>query len=244
MLIAELVSFQNLLRYEKDGRSLYSQWWSGEVWNRWSRGSVCFFVSSVLVVVVWVVGETAGYFAGERNGNYIFSLLSVVVIVALFWGIVVFLSTAGDEKKSTTWYNKFIQKSMLRLLGSSREQLSSGYNSEGRDEWRGRADYFSRELLRISGETNTAMSFQVEALSSSFAASSMELQNEIGNVESQIVGVKEEVMMMLSQMEIRNAHLIRETLMELTKGHAVVNPMQTRLNSSSSSSTSGSQFRR
>lgn len=244
MLIAELVSFQNLLRIEKDGRSLYSQWWSGEVWNRWSRGSVCFFVSSVLVVVVWVVGETAGYFAGERNGNYIFSLLSVVVIVALFWGIVVFLSTAGDEKKSTTWYNKFIQKSMLRLLGSSREQLSNGHNREGRDEWRGRADYFSRELLRISGETNTAMGFQVDALSSNFASSSKELRNEISNVESQIVGLKEEVMMVLSQMEIRNAHLIREMMMELTRGQSVVDPMQTRLSSSSSSSTNRSQFRR
>lgn len=242
MLIAELVSFQNLLRIEKDGHSLYSQWWSGEVWNRWSRGSVCFFVSSILVVFVWVVGETAGYFSGERIGNYIFSLLSVVVIVALFWGIVVFLSTAGDEKKSTTWYNKFIQKGMLRLLGSSREQLSRGHNSEGRDEWRGRADYFSRELLRISGETNTAMSFQVEALSSNIAASSMELRNDIDKMESQIVGVKEEVMMMLKQMEIRNADLIRETLMEFTRYQSVVDPMQSRL--SSSSSTSRSQFRR
>ena len=203
---------------------------------------MCFFVSSILVVFVWVVGETAGYFSGERIGNYIFSLLSVVVIVALFWGIVVFLSTAGDEKKSTTWYNKFIQKGMLRLLGSSREQLSRGHNSEGRDEWRGRADYFSRELLRISGETNTAMSFQVEALSSNIAASSMELRNDIDKMESQIVGVKEEVMMMLKQMEIRNADLIRETLMEFTRYQSVVDPMQSRL--SSSSSTSRSQFRR
>ena len=124
----------------------------------------------------------------------------------------------------------------------SREQLSRGHNSEGRDEWRGRADYFSRELLRISGETNTAMSFQVEALSSNIAASSMELRNDIDKMESQIVGVKEEVMMMLKQMEIRNADLIRETLMEFTRYQSVVDPMQSRL--SSSSSTSRSQFRR
>ena len=78
------------------------------------------------------------------------------------------------------------------------------------------------------------MSFQVEALSSNIAASSMELRNDIDKMESQIVGVKEEVMMMLKQMEIRNADLIRETLMEFTRYQSVVDPMQSRLSSSSS----------
>jgi hypothetical protein len=243
MLIAELVSFQNLLRIEKDGHSLYSKWWSGEVWHRWSRGSVCFFLSSSVVVAIWVVGETAGYFASERkgHGNYIFRLLSLIVIITLFLGIVVFLSNAGDEKKSTTWYNKFVQKAMLRLLRSSEKSSPIGHNGDGRDEWRGRIDFLTREMSRLTCDSNAITSLQVGALKNYFNASSIDLRQEIGNVESQLADLKEEVMMELKQMEARNAHLIRETLMEVLGRNASEPLQQSRTTGSSSVSSAANR---
>lgn len=79
MLIAELVSFQNLLRPGSRAdigdppESIYSQWWYGTLGDhRWSRGTALFFVLSGLVVLIWFVAETAGYFTGKRVGNYIY----------------------------------------------------------------------------------------------------------------------------------------------------------------------------
>lgn len=247
MLIAELVSFQNLLRIEKDGHSLYSKWWSGEVWHRWSRGSVCFFLLSSVVVAIWIVGESAGYFASERKdrGNYIYRLLSLIVIVALFLGILVFLLNAGDEKKSTTWYNKFVQKAMLRLLRSSEKTAPIGRNGDYRDEWRGRVDFLTREMFRLTSDSNAQMSLHVGALKNYMNASSIDLRQEIGNVESQLADLKEEVMMELKQMEARNAHLIRETLMDVLERNALgqQQPLRTR-SSSVSSPASRSLFKR
>lgn len=241
MLIAELVSFQNLLRTEKDGHTLYSQWWSGEVWNRWSRGSVCFFLLSSLVVFIWVVGETVGYFSGERNANYIFSLLSVFVIIALYFGIIVFLSNAGDEKKSTSWYKKFIEKTMFRLLASSRDTLTV-YNNDGRDEWRGRVDFLAREMLRISAESNAQVSQQVGALEHYLNESSEGLRQEISNVESQLAGFKEEIMMELKQMEARNTQLLRQASVDSMKG-THCNKEQLKGNLSSTAATRSSVSR-
>jgi hypothetical protein len=171
--------------------------------------------------------------------------LSLIVIVALFLGILVFLLNAGDEKKSTTWYNKFVQKAMLRLLRSSEKTAPIGRNGDYRDEWRGRVDFLTREMFRLTSDSNAQMSLHVGALKNYMNASSIDLRQEIGNVESQLADLKEEVMMELKQMEARNAHLIRETLMDVLERNALgqQQPLRTR-SSSVSSPASRSLFKR
>lgn len=139
MLIAELVSFQNLLRTDSRQNfpapeSIYSQWWYGTFGNhRWSRGTTIFFFLSGLVVFIWFVAETAGYFSGKRVGNYVFSLASIFVNVILFLGIVTLLSNNAKNKANDShrvlngrcsciwrWYDDVIQDAVLRLLGSNK----------------------------------------------------------------------------------------------------------------------------
>lgn len=105
MLIAELGSFQHLLRTDsrKDGdapENIYSKWWYGAFGfgnQRCSRGSAIFFFLSGLIVLIWFVAETAGYFTGKRVGNYAFSLCSILVNVLLFLGIVALLSNGASS---------------------------------------------------------------------------------------------------------------------------------------------------
>lgn len=117
MLIAELASFQNLLRKDtrKEGdapESIYSQWWYGTFGSgnqRWSRGSVVFFLLSALVVLVWFIAETVGYFRGRRIGNYIFSLCSILVNVILYCFIVAMLSSGASSANNGTGSRRVLQ---------------------------------------------------------------------------------------------------------------------------------------
>lgn len=132
MLIAELVSFQNLLRTDsrKDldpPESIYSKWWYGTFGDhRWSRGTTIFFLLSGLVVLIWFIAETAGYFTGrsekagaslcanvfslltsrslpgKRVGNYVFSLASILVNVILFIVIVKLLSNNAKNQADSS----------------------------------------------------------------------------------------------------------------------------------------------
>ena len=204
MLVAELVSFQNLLRTNTDSKvslmSIYTQWRSGEVWNKGlSHGSSLFFMLSSLVVVAWTAGEAIGYFGGTRHGLFISSLLSILVNVVLFAAIIWFLQSGHDDPSSNNrhefYYNCF-QKSILRMLGSTQDSASLVRNS---DEWRGRVDYLQREMIRIANESNSVWSKQMESMERHVVLSECRIRSELTSLEDTLEEFKVDMRAILQQ---------------------------------------------
>jgi hypothetical protein len=163
MMIAELVSFQNLLQRNAKPQ-LTQSWWSNDSWARGrSRGSLIFFSLSLGAVVTWTVGEVSGSLAGENRkfGNILMRLGPVYVNVGLFIGIMLFLSKGVDSDDNaygeggtqltpwgSEWYGRYFQKTMVNLLGSTSGGESNVRGTE--HQWQGR---LRDEMTRIACET-------------------------------------------------------------------------------------------
>lgn len=208
MLIAELVSFQNLLRRtgntehhdSENSMRLYSKWWASGPWNQdWSRGSVLFFCLSVLVILGWTLAELLGYARGERHANIIFSLASVFVNVLLFGAILTFLAGGAasikkdfsdDESKPS---DSFIQRALLRLLGASRgsrlDPNAPSKNGE-EDDWNGRAHYLRREMARIAEEQASQAAEQFKSMENHVNSSESRLWTQLTVLEEDFRALK------------------------------------------------------
>ena len=239
MLIAELVSFQNLLRTDsrKEGEAppgIYSQWWNETFGaQQWSRGSTIFFCLSTLVVVVWILAETIGYFTGKRIGNFVLSLFSIFVNVILFICIVAFLSngaTSVDQKNPKKrdlhsngcvrlfwkWYDEVIQRAMLRLLGSKKDDFGLLKRKE-HDDWSGRVHYLQREMSRLAEESNAQMSEHSKAMEQSVMVSESRLHTEIKTVEQNMVDFKTEIMNEVKDSERRMELMVQQSMNQLLR---------------------------
>jgi len=192
MMIAELVSFQNLLKRnemsdQSAGSMVYATWWSSDSWaHGWSRGSVVFFGLSSLVVVTWTVAEVLGHLVGTQYGNLWMSLGSVCVNVALFVCIMLVLSVGASEKTDKKfcgeWYGRYFQKAMLRMLGSSGGK--SGSAQSGMDlEWNGRLLYLRNEMVRLSNETKEDCRSMMRLLEDKMHQSETLLRSEAASIE-------------------------------------------------------------
>lgn len=230
LLIAELVSFQNLLRKHSDLHQADAEntsCWQRYLWNRgWSSSSGTFFLLSATVILLWLVGETAGYFAGDKYGNFMFSLLSVLVNVLVFTAIVWFLARGaaaetdkrGDSERSrnSRWYEciqRYIQGAMSRLLGSSQE-ASSLFKKGETDEWRGRLNYLQQEMKRVSEKTNSNVINQIKHVEQHVAMSENQVRSEMSNLESGM----SEIMTELRDMEKRNLVMMHQMMEALSSG--------------------------
>ena len=242
MLIAELASFQNLLRAEtrKDvpaPESIYSKWWYGTFGDhRWSRGTMIFFCLSGLVVLIWFVAETAGFFTGKRVGNYYFSLISILVNVILFIGIVTLLSNNAKIKANGThrvlnsrcscvwkWYDDVIQKAMLRLLGSDKETRSRHFVKRKKepDEWTGRVNYLQQEMTRLAAETALIMKQNAKAMEENVSNTESRLRSEVRTVEENVIDFKTEMMSELRESELRIEGMMKQSMDQLFRALSV-----------------------
>lgn len=244
MLIAELVSFQNLLRTADSSdidrpESIYSKWWYGTFGDhRWSRGSTVFFVLSGLIVFVWFIAETAGFFTGKRVGNYVASLASILVNVILFIVIVRILSNnaknQGDNDTRRVlnrnrccscivkWYDDTIQRAMLRLLGSDQDGNSHFLKRNKQttaphpeEEWSGRVHYLQREMMRMSEESSALMKENARALENTVSSSELRLRSEVKTVEDNLTDFKAEIMKEMKQSEQRMENMLKESMNQL-----------------------------
>ena len=226
LLIAELVSFQNLLRIQpslQQNDLENARWWRRYLWNPgWSRGSISFFCLSVFVIFLWMMGELAGSYYGERYGSLVFSFLSVLVNVLLFAAIMVFLrrgaadstSTDGDTLANSRWYD-FFQQGMFRLLGTSQATAALGGEP---DEWRGRLNYLQQEMERIAEKTNGSVVDQLKGMEQHVAISESQVRSEMSHLE----GGMSNIMTELREMEKRNLEAMQQVL------DAVSGPLQPR----------------
>lgn len=208
MLIAEMVSFQNLLRRNADetraARRVYSAWWSTSLWtNGWSRGSVMFFSLSSLIVLVWVIWETTGILSGYRYGNLWMGLLSIFINVGLFVCIMAFLSSGAASIVSRLNVGKgsedhhqpnacveFIQSVMISLLGSS-----SGIDKgpADADAWRGRLIFLQDEMARIAEESNEEANKRVDTIEKHVSQMESRLLNHLSGLETAIHALRSDL---------------------------------------------------
>lgn len=192
-MLAELVSFQNLLQRSRlpDQAASFSQlhttstWWSTNYsWAReWSRSSFVFFSLSSLVVVLWTICEFVGSLEGAHNGNIWMSLGSALVNVCLLCGIMLFLSAGASDGNNlhSGWYGPYFQKTMVRLLGGS----SGGKENLNGSEhlWQGRILFLRQEMTRISNETKKDCTDILQSMESMIHQSEARIRNEVMAVE-------------------------------------------------------------
>jgi len=226
MILAELISFQNLLRKDKNPvKYEHSEWnvcrriWMRQRSKGWSRGSLIFFGLSTSVVIIWFIGEMVGYAAGESYGDITFSLGSILVNVGVLVIIVLFLSqgTAGmtDASSDDTlggctscWYKNSIQRCMVRLLGTS-ESSSFAEKEHDSDSWRGRAIFLQREMTRITAESRTQIEAETKALE-------VQIYSEIGSLERRVLESEATVMSEIMASEQRIETILRDVVLALS----------------------------
>ncbi|GKY92414.1 hypothetical protein MPSEU_000212000 [Mayamaea pseudoterrestris] len=193
MLIAELVSFQNLLKRSRDQTpdEVYKQWWSHYSSWGWSRGSMIFFGLSLLVVVVWIIAETSGIYTNDSS-NIWMGLLSIFIIVSLFISIMLFLASGGDKAHDRLdqvleeWEGGLIKRLVIRILGGSLtgEAFKKQNRTASDEAWQGRLLYLQHEMQRIADGNQLKVLAQMEALET------LVMQTE-ARIQAQIALVKE-----------------------------------------------------
>lgn len=193
MLVAELVSFQNLLRRsEQSEEGVYSAWWTtSALVQNWSRSSVLFFCVSASVMVTWTLAELLGYSRGERHGNILFSLASVAVNVILFIMIMMFLANGAslradkvdadsDESNSP---DSFLQRAMLRLLGASRNpSLEADFKRNDINDWSGRVHFLQQEMSKIAKEQTSLSMEHAKTMENLISLTESRLRMEINDL--------------------------------------------------------------
>jgi hypothetical protein len=225
-MIAELVSFQNLLRRNalpntavvSPTAPIYKTWWSSDSWARgWSRGSAVFLSLSSLVVLIWMVGEMAGYLSGVHQGNIFLSMSSVLINVALFIGIMQFLSTGAADTGSRKnvlngengrfqliglCYTGFLKHAMKFLLVSSNEKED---NSSIGDDWSGRLVFLQREMSRISEATKEDSKQTSKVLENAITQTEERLRSEVTSLEKGLAELRLELRVALQTANERKA---------------------------------------
>ena len=225
MILAELISFQNLLQKDRNqikcddsDRNTFRKLWMRQRSRGWSKGSLIFFALSLATLLIWIIGEMLGFAAGEDHGTIAFSLGSILVNVGVLVIMLTFLSqcTSGmtgassdnDNSGSCTscWYRNSIQKCMVRLLGTS--EGSSFDKDQDSSTWRGRAVYIQREMTRITTESKTQIKAETKALEGQIYA-------EMGALERRVLESEVAVTSAISESERRIEMILRDVVLAL-----------------------------
>lgn len=198
MLVAELVSFQSLLRKRgshgdeedvtEDG--VYSDWWMSGSWSwtrKWSRGSVLFFCLSMFVTVVWTVAEVVGFARGDKYVRTISSLSSVFVTITLYITVIMFLGrNAVSVKRGGDQHRKgsnIIQRVVLRVLAAKEDKREARRRRRGQGEWHGRVQFLQLEMDRMSEKQNDLLNEQSHHFQTMVNQSEARLRSELRGIE-------------------------------------------------------------
>lgn len=166
MLLAELVSFQHLLRPKKATEQLYNKKtylpWSGLCWkSKMRRESLVFFGLCSFVIVSWIVGETLAFYGREHDENFSFNLGSLGLVFGLLLAIF-FILVRGASGSSSA--HPSIAKTIQWIMSHFIRTSADAWNVAHEQEWKGQVNYLQREMSRIANETtaHTRMLIQEE----------------------------------------------------------------------------------
>lgn len=198
MMVAEMVSFQNLLKRnnvdESTESAVYATWWSSDSWAQgWSRGSVVFCGLSCFVVAIWTLAEVLGHLVGVQYGNIWMSLGSVCVNVVLFVCIMVVLSVGASTERTearfcSEWYGRHFQRAMLHLLGTSGDS-----NLDNADfDWNGRLLYMRNAVEKLNATNKDECRSLIKVLESRMHQSETHVRTELSAIEKSVSNLQAE----------------------------------------------------
>ena len=224
MLVAELVSFQNLLKRRPDNKDnsddndetpisprgvatpngLFNLFWTtspSAIIHHWSRGSVLFFFSCIAVVSAWTIAELFGFLHGENHGSILLSLASVFVNIILFIMIMGFLArgATGSKKLNEEDLDRqpkesFIQNAVLHLLGASGGGSRADYEKKRKEL---KANDWRGRVYHLQQEMTRIAKEQSDLTS----LSESRLRTEINELHGSINSLKEVITMEETQKE-------------------------------------------
>jgi len=203
MLVAELVSFQHLLKRSDESSSgkasrsgIYSNWWASGPFNQeWSRGSVLFLSLSILVIIGWTIAELVGYANGDREADYIYSLLSVIVNVVLFGSMMLFLASGANQRRrdgdgdSNDGGHGIIQRFMLHILGRD-SKIPGPFRKKGMEDWHGRVNFLQEEMERLVSEQSRLATEHAKTLEAMVNSSELRLRAELNLIDDNFNSLK------------------------------------------------------
>ena len=217
MMVAEMVSFQNLLKRnnvdESTESAVYATWWSSDSWaHGWSRGSVVFCGLSCFVVAIWTLAEVLGHLAGVQYGNIWMSLGSVCVNVVLFVCIMAVLSVGASTERTETrfcseWYGRHFQRAMLLLLGTSGENNVD--NLHAGVDWNGRLLYMRDAVEKLNATNKDECRSLVKVLESKMQQSETHVRFELSAIEHSLSNLQAERREMKTEMQEALAEILQ-----------------------------------
>jgi len=140
-------------------------------------------------MICWTFSELVGYIQGERVGSILLSLSSVLINMALYIIIMVFLDRNSATKNDTVdrnneWSNS-LQTMVLWVLGvSQRTTKDSSRSMKRQDVWHGRVEFLQREMDRIADRQTELVMTQSENLQSLMNLSEKRVRTEINLIEN------------------------------------------------------------
>ena len=220
MLIAELVCFQSLLLKNRDNAQLrnsqvFNKWWNATSrFDGWSRGSIAFFGLSSLVIFLWAIGELAGSLSGEKYGSVGISLLSILINILVFSGMMVFLSRGADSfgskeedligntsSSESSWLPSFLQQCMLRVMGSSQNSRSFRERDKKSDDWQGRVHHIQSKIDQLGQDCYDHSVKQAQELETMVGSTELRLKADMAALDQRV-----ESMTTCLLLEIRQLH--------------------------------------
>jgi len=208
VLLAELVSFQSLFMsrdnlHPSDSsnftRSSFYDNYCLKV-PKWchsrSKGGKVFLCFSVIVWIAWATWDLSFSLSTSSQAYLNYSIVAVVINALLLYGIVQFLRMgAGDDKGNggnsltqtlAMWYDKSVQNTMRRLLGTSADRLLTSKSNALDHEWKGRLHHLQKEMHRISSESAARAKSEWETFEQAQRESETRLRGELAAVMEQV----------------------------------------------------------
>jgi hypothetical protein len=177
-----------------------------------------FFGLSFMVVLFWAVGEVVGYASGERHGNVLLSVGSILINITLFAAIMLFLSRGSENITSkrgdlvpaesnitdNSGLPPFMQRLMLRMMGSSQDTWALFTEKEqnddsAADEWRGRVHHLQSRMDQVMKESAKNSTKQTQALEQLVASTERRLKSDMTTVDQNVNNMKAELLLEMKQ---------------------------------------------
>ena len=209
MLLAELVSFQNLLQPKQglvntektktnDRCCTYT---SFSAWRNRDKKSLIFFALSSCIIVMLVLAESWTLVLGQfdqRSATIIATIITSIILFAFFiFFLLVYLSSLSSVHPIIT---TSIQTLMFRFVRTSADTENVTHEQE---EWKGQVKFLKREMSRIAFETtkHTERLIQHE---------SRIMNTKRGQLERRIVESEKRIMIQLKETQLQLENLSKQ----------------------------------
>lgn len=182
VLLAQLVSFQQLLRFRNDNSFSF---------RSWKKQSISFLLFSVVLIVSWITMEALHY-DSSRQELFVYNMCSISVIVLSFMFIFFVLSRISssahekndNDKSSRIWclgycLSSNVEKMLLRFVRRGKNNAM--------EAWKGQVNFLRDEMDKTGARTMEHTKELIEQEASISNAQRKQLEVLIDRSETRIM---------------------------------------------------------